>query len=50
MYEKHAKYFIPSHVEMPTVSEDNFIEADNIFKQLFPVLNMRNEGILRSAR
>jgi len=48
-YDKHARHFIPSNVSIPKVSIETFDKADELFQNTFPILNMRSEGIHRSA-
>ena len=48
-YDKHARHFIRSNVEIPKVTIETFDKADEIFQHIFPILNMRSEGTHRSA-
>ena len=48
-YDKHARHFIRSNVEIPRVTIETFDRADEIFQHIFPILNMRSEGTHRSA-
>ena len=48
-YDKHARHFIRSNVNIPKVTIETFDKADEIFQHIFPILNMRSEGTHRSA-
>lgn len=48
-YDKHARHFVRSNVDIPKVTIETFDKADEIFQHIFPVLNMRSEGTHRSA-
>ena len=48
-YNQHARYFVPSKVEIAEASNNDFEITDQFFDAMIPVLNLRNEGIYTSA-